>query len=349
MRAFFLIIVCIINVSSIGFAQEVSQKRAEAVVGPEVLQQAMADATKEYEKRLKSDAKKTLEQSPSVQPVGSKEESSLLRQYAPAKKSILENLADEVDALQNKVVIERTTLLATQSPKKVKVRGAKTVFNYCNESIYEVTSAVDHVTDIELKPGETLTTPPVAGDTVRWNIGIMKSGSGALEVTHVILKPLDDTIETNLIITTDEHIYQLKLRSSDFHMPAVAWNYPDDGRQAILQAIKKRDSQEPTISPDQLRFSYNIKGRDYSWKPIRVFDDGKKTFIQMPKDMRATEAPALFLIDDSAEPMLVNYRLKGDFFIIDRLFQKVELRVGPERKITIELDDGQSFFSRIFG
>jgi P-type conjugative transfer protein TrbG len=168
---------------------------------------------------------------------------------------------------------------------------------------------------------------------------VMKSGSLPEETTHLIVKPLDDNIQTNLIIATDQHVYQLKLKSGSYHTPVVAWNYPEDTERALQEAVKREASQEITITPDALRFTYEIAPRSkYPWTPIRVFDDGKKTFIQMPKEMRTSEAPALFLVDDESEPLLANYRIKGDYYIVDRLFDKAELRVGPSKKVTIELE-----------
>jgi type IV secretion system protein VirB9 len=252
--------------------------------------------------------------------------------------TLLEDLADQVDALKSKLVIERASMQALQTPKKVKVTGSKTVFNFKDTAVYEVTTSVDHVTDIQLKAGESLTTPPTAGDTVRWSVGVMQSGSAPNEITHLIIKPLDEGIRTNLIIATDQRVYQLKLKSGSYHMPVVSWNYPEDNI-AKLKDISKRDrSQEITISPDDLRFNYEIDGDEsYPWTPIRVFDDGKKTFIQMPKELRVYEAPTLFILDEDSEPMLVNYRVKGDYYIVDRLFDQAELRVGPHKKIDIQI------------
>jgi type IV secretion system protein VirB9 len=260
----------------------------------------------------------------------------------------LEELAYQVSTLRNRLKVERSSLLALQQPKKVKISGAKTIFNYKDTAVYEVTSAVDHVTDIQLMPGEYITTPPTAGDTIRWNLAVMKSGKAPLETTHLIVKPLDEDIQTNLVITTDQHVYQLKLKSGDYHTPVVAWNYPDAYEAAMREAIEREEQSEVTITPEELRFTYQIEGDDYNWKPVRVFDDGKKTFIQMPSAMRVSEAPALFLLEDGSEPLLVNYRKKGDYYIVDRLFESAELRVGPKRKVTIELGSRKNWFERNF-
>lgn len=321
----------------------------ETQVTPEFIKASLDEASKDYE-ALK--IKKERVESEVTTKLSGDDINALMSKLTSATKiekgTLLEDLAEQVDALKNRVVIERTSALATQSPRKVRVSGSKTIFNYKDTAIYEVTSAVDHVTDIQLKPGESLTTAPTAGDTVRWSVGVMKSGIIPNEVTHLIIKPLDEDIETNLVITTDSHVYQLRLKSGSFHMPVVSWNYPEDFEEKIRQALKRDEVQEATIRPDDLRFSYDIDGDDYSWKPVRVFDDGVKTFIQMPQKMRVTDAPALFLLEDESEPLLVNYRVKGDYYIVDRLFERAELRAGPKRKIRIELDDGKNWFERTF-
>jgi P-type conjugative transfer protein TrbG len=301
-----------------------------------VISEALKDARDEYNETVKERAKiVAVSKTPSSNPTTE----------APLS---LETLAAEVDQLRSKIIVEKSSLLALQTPKRVKVTGSKTVFNYLETAVYEVTSSVDHVTDIQLKAGESLTTAPTSGDTVRWSVGVMKSGAVPNETTHLIVKPLDDNIQTNLVIATDQHVYQLRLKSGSYHTPVVAWNYPEDTERALQEAVKREASQEITITPDALRFTYEIAPRSkYPWTPIRVFDDGKKTFIQMPKEMRTSEAPALFLIDDESEPLLANYRIKGDYYIVDRLFEKAELRVGPSKKVTIELEH-PNWFERNF-
>ena len=283
------------------------QNKDAITLSPEDLKSALVDTENEYKTTLA--ARKV-----SNTPKESINLAALTDRLSDSdrKSSPMEELAKEVDTLKNRLIVQSSTLLATQSPRKVKVRGAKTIFNFQDGALYEVTSSVDHVTDIALKPGETLTTPPTAGDTVRWNLSVMQSGSEPSKQTHIIVKPLDEDIETNLIITTDENVYQIKLTSADFHMPSVSWNYPSDAAKSFDEALKKENSQEKTVSPENLRFSYSIKGCDCDWKPIRVFDDGEKTFIQMPKSLRVTEAPALFLTDDDSMPLLLPLEFVGD-------------------------------------
>jgi P-type conjugative transfer protein TrbG len=263
---------------------------------------------------------------------------------------VLLSLVDEVEALKSKVVVVSRTERATQTPKERKSVGSRTVYNYKEGAIFEIHAGVDRVTDIELGAGEILTNPPVSGDTVRWKVSILESEKGGQKSTHIIVKPVEEDIETNLILTTNKNVYHLKLMASDWYMPAVSFNYPEDEARA-LEAMnqRKRAQEKVAVSPDKLNFSYNIEGRKYGWRPRQVFDDGEKTYIKMPQNLSTTEAPALFLLSRDDDPMLVNYRVKGDFYIVDRLFERAEMRVGKsERAEIISERDNRTFFERNF-
>ncbi len=265
---------------------------------------------------------------------------------------LLRSLADEVDALHAKAVVERTTALATQKPQRVVIRGSRTIYNFKDGDVYEVHAGVDHVTDIELEPGEAITSAPTSGDTVRWSIAAMQSGGPPNEITHLVIKPLEENIETNIIVTTNRRVYHLRARSGEFHMPAISWNYPGNNAAAMAELLRKRQSEEHIeIAPEQLDFDYKVKGDSYPWKPAAVFDDGKKTYLRMPASMRVAEAPVLFVISEDSDSTLVNYRVKGDFYIVDRLFDEAELRVGVKQKVLIRSNKRvhRSFFAELFG
>jgi len=92
-----------------------------------------------------------------------------------------------------------------------------------------------------------------------------------------------------------------------------------------------------------------VSGGDYTWKPVRIFDDGKKTWLQLPKGVASAEAPVLFILDHSDEPLLTNYRVKGDFYVVDRLFERAQLRIGAEKSVEIEsVRYVPSFWDRVF-
>ena len=197
------------------------------------------------------------------------------------------------------------------------------------------------ITDIQLEAGEELKSIQ-AGDTARWNFSTDISGKGKNEVAHIIVKPLDLGLDTNLLIFTDRRTYNLKLVSKKYAWtPIVNFTYNASLKSSLqnykmyqkkrIDTYKKVNSFEKSpqtkVDINNLDFNYEIEG-DAEWKPIRVYNDGVKTFIQMPKDMGVKEAPALLILDSASNKNLVNYRLKEDKYIVDKLFDSAILLLG---------------------
>lgn len=305
----------------------------------ETVEVAASDARSEAERELLSP--EALAPKPSTP--------TALGERARNTAHLIESLRDEVQSLRDEAVVSYGMRRAVKSPQTAKQVDAKTVYRYTEGSIYDIRAMSDHITDIELQPGESLTELPASGDSSRWKIGVARSGSNAGEVTHLIIRPIDEDIETNMLLTTNRRVYRLRLLSSNWYMPAVSWTYPDDEEAQMRDKVMRKESVEPIKSdPEKLSFGYVISGDDVRWKPVRVFDDGVKTFIQMSPSMKVSEAPPLFVIEDG-EPVLVNYRLKESSYIVDRLFDEAELRIGKKRVRIRREDVGQSFFERIFG
>lgn len=223
--------------------------------------------------------------------------------------------------------------------------GSQTVFTYRPGALFTVYVGAGRITDIALQPGEQITGEVQGGDTVRWMIAQVNSGSGEGERTHVILKAIDAGLTTDLFIPTNRRSYLITARSvADWHMPSVSWQYPMDTWKQQQAVAARRESVIPVAaSPESLNFNYTIDSprRYRAWRPLQVFDDGKQTYIRMPPNLNATDAPALFIIENR-EPLLVNYRVRGvadgtngPTYVVDRVFDRAELRVGAKQAITI--------------
>jgi type IV secretion system protein VirB9 len=202
----------------------------------------------------------------------------------------------------------------------------------------------NHLTDIALQAGEKVTAVH-AGDTARWQIAPAKSGMDGQETVHVVVKPLMPDIRTNLIVMTERRTYNLDLLSSaNEFIPSVRFSYPDDainGWSAFIAESRKKDSEDSlansySLSPDDLNFGYEItKGKELSWRPVRVFDDGTKTYIEMPAKYKSLEAPVLMFYEGS-QLKLVNYRVKDRFYVADRIMTKKAVLMAGQSRVTIE-------------
>ena len=229
---------------------------------------------------------------------------------------------------------------ATREPIVAGFVNAVQVYPFAEGTLYQVYAAPERVTDIVLQPGEALVSV-AAGDTTRWVIGDTVSGSGATRRTHVLVKPFSAGLATNLVITTDRRSYHLALTStSGTAMIALSWTYPQDALLALRRTVEERQTAAPVasgIAPDQLRFGYAISGDRPAWRPLRAFDDGRQTYIEFPASLAVGEAPPLFLVDRKGEAQLVNYRVQGRFYIVDRIFEVAELRLGLKRQDVVRI------------
>jgi type IV secretion system protein TrbG len=221
---------------------------------------------------------------------------------------------------------------ATLEPVPQAFVNAVQVYPFVEGSVYRVYTAPGEVTDIALQPGEALGAV-ASGDTVRWVIGDTSSGSGDTRRTHVLVKPFTAGLSTNLVITTDRRSYHVALTSTPrTAMAALSWTYPQDALIALRKAAVQEAAATPVASGlavDTLRFEYQVTGDQPTWRPLRAFDDGRQTFIEFPADLAVGEAPPLFILNGK-DAQLVNYRVQGRFYVVDRLFDAAELRLGTK-------------------
>lgn len=241
----------------------------------------------------------------------------------------------------------RTVYSANAHSRDLPASGAyvNAALYYAFESgrLYTVNTSPRFLTVIALRPGEKLISK-AAGDTVRWVLGETVQGSGPSEQVLVMLKPTRGGLRTNVILTTDQRTYLLEAvsREGEAYTSVVNWTYAlDEAREA--QAAKAADARGVVASGlavDQLHFGYDIrpiKSKSPNWQPLRVFDDGLKTYIQFPTNLGASEAPPLFIISPDKQAQLVNYRYLNGYYVVDRLVDVAELRLGEKRQTVVRI------------
>lgn len=206
---------------------------------------------------------------------------------------------------------------------------------------------------IELQEGEKVSKSGIQlGDSVRWGITPTTSGKKTL----LVVKPKEVDLETTLVVATDKRWYHVALRSHDTdYMAGLAFEYPDEqeaaweayqAEQAKVQEKEAKQQEAATVLPDTgqslaaLDFAYSVVGDDW-FKPIRVYNDGRRTYVQLP-DMTGREMPALLVVGAQGE-QLVNYRTATDKYIVDQLFSEAVLVMGvgkQQSRVTIRYTGG---------
>jgi type IV secretion system protein TrbG len=196
------------------------------------------------------------------------------------------------------------------------------------------------VCNLALQPGEVVHDVQL-GDSVRWKISPSISGGGSDQTTHLIIKPVDAGLVSSLNVATNRRTYAIKLVSTQREwMPLVAFNYPDDMQRqwsayrqtvAFGAAANTLPTGENTANLD---FGFQLSGDDPGWKPVRVYTDGAKTYIEFPRTISFTSAPTLVALDNtggwlsSGSTQMVNYRMLGNRYVVDRVLDRAELISG---------------------
>ncbi|MFN5522953.1 P-type conjugative transfer protein TrbG, partial [Bradyrhizobium sp.] len=232
--------------------------------------------------------------------------------------------------------VENANAAARVQPRREGYYNAIQIYPWSDGALYQVYAAPGQITDIALEPGESLTGagPIAAGDTARWISGDTESGSRVTRRVPVLVKPSRPDIITNLVVTTDRRTYMLELRSGQKpYMPSVAWAYPQSAsqRQAMPAA--------PIIPAVTARnYRYGLTGDNPPWKPVAVYDDGRRVYVEFPRGIVQGEMPPIFVIGPDGEAQIANSRVHQHVLIVDRLFGAAELRLGSgDRQQTVRI------------
>ncbi|MGQ5522337.1 P-type conjugative transfer protein TrbG [Chitinimonas sp. PSY-7] len=238
----------------------------------------------------------------------------------------------------------------------VRDAGGRVMFPF-GASAPTIVCAPLRVCDIELQAGETVQGAPHIGDGVRWKVAPAVSGSDDQKVTHLIIKPTEPGLDTNLIIPTDRRTYHIRLVSSaERYVSRIAFEYPDEDQPQAWEALAKSNGNGtasknskgdmPAVAVNRLNFNYKIKvvkGHPY-FKPLRAMDDGYHTYIAMNEELPQQQAPALIGISPSGEEQMINYRLKGNMYVVDGTIFKLALISGvgsDQQRIEVARDECQ--------
>ena len=197
-----------------------------------------------------------------------------------------------------------------------------------------------HITDVMLEPGETVTDVAL-GDSERWIATPAAGGNPTNATPHVLFKAEMPGLETNASVYTDRHTYRLALRSrAHSSLDWVSFYFPDEILTQMHTADtappappQQADPIAPTVDPSRLNFAYQVSGPHVPWTPLKVFDDGTRTWIEMPQ----TPSPITPALLGDGGTML-SYRVRNNYYLVDSLFNRAELISGAGReqdKVTI--------------
>jgi type IV secretion system protein VirB9 len=218
--------------------------------------------------------------------------------------------------------------------------GGTQFYDYNEYKQYPVVCKILSLSVIQLENGEVPIGVPYLSDTLRWEItGEVWNTADGLSVQLIMIKPLESGLTTNMILVTNQRIYQFVLNSTrDSYMPMVKFRYANTQQKFITAETLQRET-EPRNSKreDQDQYtSYNyriVSGWAISgwfkpvWKPVEAWDDGQKTYIRLPRGVLQNEYPTVF----ENSRYIINYRVSENVMVLDKLISEVTLRLNGKR------------------
>lgn len=206
------------------------------------------------------------------------------------------------------------------------------VFSYSPNQLYKIYCRMGFITDLAFKKGETINYVG-GGDTAGWSI----SKTNVDGVEHLLVKPVVETGTTNFFIATDKHTYQLIVNSSNWYNPMVKWVY---GQETITENLLEKKKNERVITGNvnvsnitDMDFNYVASGNGN--KPELIFSDGEKTYLKF-KSIKNKQVPIFVRAKNRKEMSLVNYTVKDNYYIIDKVFDVAQIRESDKDIVTIK-------------
>lgn len=219
------------------------------------------------------------------------------------------------------ISLQKPLCSSFEAPQK-RIKDSSSHYVSCNKEV-SIKCKPLMLTEIKLLPNERVISLN-AGDTARWLFQTIMSNTDNNPTTHILIKPKDSHIKTNLIIATNQRIYHINLISDEEETTKSSFSFYDPINNSDID-----DSHVGKIDSNyEVRVPYFKKVP--KWVPDCVYNDGTSVFIYMPF-LNRYSAPSFYVLDEHEQLTILNYQVGPDYYRVDQLFSKGVLIRGVGR------------------
>ncbi len=192
------------------------------------------------------------------------------------------------------------------------------VVGYDPTEVVRLRAALGYQMTIEFAPDEQIENVAI-GDSLGWQVVPNRKAN------LLFVKPMDRVPATNMTVVTNLRRYNFELSvrpgtpKGDDVLYTLRFEYPQPAPVIV-------EAPPPPPPPQAVNRAYSYDGSD-DILPAAVFDDGKSTYFQFAE---ATGYPAIFALNGKDEEALVNWRVRDDYLVVDRLAPGFVLRRGDD-------------------
>lgn len=214
---------------------------------------------------------------------------------------------------------------AIREPRPNTLDGRVKTLVYRQDEVFKFTGFFYVQSILEFDRNEAITNVSI-GLPQGWQVNVVGH--------RIFIKPITEDKEgatTNMTVITDKRMYFFELYAdeattvNDQRIPfIVRFVYPEKATAGTIQQVA---SSGPNLSDlSKFNFNYTISGND-TIAPLKVFDDHQFTYFQFRKN---SPIPGIFEIDPEGYEGVINYRVEGDYIVVEDVTSQMTLRYGPD-------------------
>ena len=147
-----------------------------------------------------------------------------------------------------------------------------------------------------------------------WRADVVRGTKGVHAGWAVAISATSQAAEAVLRLVTNRRSYILRLAPHAPSMRTVAFAYGANDPVSQPEPVDMPGARAHDRSPPD--FSYRMSGAEPSWKPMRVYRDGDRTYIQFPPG-GINAAPRLVIVSPQASSVQ-DYATTGDSYVVNR-------------------------------
>ncbi len=202
------------------------------------------------------------------------------------------------------------------------------------------------------------TTIKFAEDEQIENVAIGDSGAWQVQPNKaqsiLFVKPLAPSAATNMTVVTNQRTYLFDLVASPRNAPlyVMQFRYPklekakEEARLAAIEDAKKERASEAELAaasdpfavqdPATLNFQWAGAG-ERALLPERTYDNGDVVFLTWPVGVAI---PAILVLNEEGEEGPVNFTVRGETIVLERVPTQIILRSGDEAATLTNIGPG---------
>lgn len=213
---------------------------------------------------------------------------------------------------------------AVMEPRKMGHDPRFKAFYFTPNTAYRVVTVFDNPSFIEFEDGEVIT-GIINPKKTSWQFYPVNN--------RLFLQPLESDANTQVTVMSNKRMYFFELyavepdRNFDQNYTFFfKFKYPTDEDAKTVKTYARSILPDVDQNPWKYNFNYTISGEDTLY-PVKIFDDGEFTYFEFQRNARL---PGVFAVDVNGFESLVNFRIVGEYLIVETTAPRFTLRNGAD-------------------